>query len=400
MSLAQAAVAVQARPGKAVNPLCFLLDDDFVFRQELAKELRRDGIDVVEFSSSMRLTDMVEDQDPDIVFVNLNQAAPHECVRALLALKESGFAGAVQLFGRCDVRLLASLNTVGADCALKMLEPIQKPIKAATIQRIVMGQKLGTPAAGPAGVFLSDAILRNMIKFFYQLKFDLRSRTMIGAEVMARAVHPEHGLLPPDQFLRGADDDSLLKLSQLALINALGSAAHFQQAGVALQLAINISVENLLRLPIVELVTKYRPEGDWPGLLLEVPERQVINKIELLKGRAAKLQEAKVALAIDNFGRGSSSLHALKEMPFAEIKIDRSLVEGCAGDEGNGRICKSLIQMAHNFGCRAVAVGISTEADLKTLSDFDCDLGQGFLFSKPMDVQQIDALIANSKKAN
>ena len=73
------------------------MDDDFAFRQGIAKELRRDDIDVVEFSTSARFVDMIDDQNPDIVFLNLNSAAPHECVRALLALKECDYSGAVQL---------------------------------------------------------------------------------------------------------------------------------------------------------------------------------------------------------------------------------------------------------------------------------------------------------------
>ena len=159
-------------------------------------------------------------------------------------------------------------------------------------------------------------------------------------------------------------------------------------------------MDNLLALPISDLVLLHRPENaDWVGLLLEIPERQVINKIERLKARAINLQQAGVSLAIDNFGRGASSLDILNQVAFSEIKIDRSLVDGCAANLGNAKICKTLIQMAHNFGCRAVAVGISAEADYQTVLSLDCDMGQGFLLGKPMSVKQIDAMIANSGRA-
>src|SRR5271170_5591410 len=129
---------------------------------------------------------------------------------------------------------------------------------------------------------------------------------MAGFEVVARVAHPELGLLAPDQFLKGAEEDDLLKLSHLALV-----------------LAINISVENLLRLPIADLVAVHRPpDNDWPGLLLEVPQRQFVNKIELLKSRFLKLKQSGVLIAIDNFGRGSTSLDILNQIPFAEVKID------------------------------------------------------------------------------
>ena len=118
-----------------------------------------------------------------------------------------------------------------------------------------------------------------------------------------------------------------------------------------------------------------------------------------MKTRAPKLQESGVSIAIDNFGRGSTSLTVLNQIPFCEIKIDRSLIDGCATNPANAKICKTLIQMAHNFGCRAVAVGISVEADFQTLRQLDCDCAQGFLIGKPMSVREFDALIASFKGA-
>ena len=91
---------------RPANSLCFIMDKDFIFRQGLAAELRRTGIDVVELSANSRLSDMVEDQNPDIVLVNVDRAVPHECVRTLLALKEPSYAGAVQLFGNTDLAVL------------------------------------------------------------------------------------------------------------------------------------------------------------------------------------------------------------------------------------------------------------------------------------------------------
>ncbi|MGC1350209.1 MAG: EAL domain-containing response regulator [Xanthobacteraceae bacterium] len=401
MGDAQVLSALNNMPKRSANPLCFIVDEDFVFRQDLAKELRRDDIDTVEFSNSSRLIDMIEAQNPDIVLVNLNNAAPHECVRALLALKECRYAGAVQLFGHCEPKILESFKTIGLDSALAMLPPLQKPIKVATIHNILRDRKLGTAAAAVVGgVSLKDALSKNTVKFLYQPKLDLKTGFVVGAEAVARIAHPQLGLLSPDQFLKGADQEALLNLSRAALVDAIRASAHFHQTGIALQIAINISADNLLALPISDLALMHRPErGDWAGIILEVPERQVINKIEALKTRAPKLQECGVSIAIDNFGRGSTSLTVLNQIPFCEIKIDRSLIDGCATNAANAKICKTLIQMAHNFGCRAVAVGISAEADFQTLRQLDCDCAQGFLIGKPMSVREFDALITSFKGA-
>ncbi len=400
MGDAQVLSALNNVPKRSANPLCFIVDEDFAFRQDLAKELRREDIDTVEFSTSSRLIDMIDAQNPDIVLVNLNTAAPHECVRALLALKECRYAGTVQLFGHCEPKLLESFKTIGLDSALTMLPPLQKPIKVATIYNILRDRKLGTAPAAAVGVSLKDALSKNTVKFLYQPKLDLKTGFVVGAEAVARIAHPQLGLLSPDQFLKGADQEALLNLSRAALVDAIRASTHFHQTGIALQIAINISADNLLALPISDLALMHRPErGDWAGIILEVPERQVVNKIEALKARAPKLQESGVSIAIDNFGRGSTSWNVLNQIPFCEIKIDRSLIDGCATNPANAKICKTVIQMAHNFGCRAVAVGISAEADFQTLRQLDCDCAQGFLIGKPMSVREFDALIASFKGA-
>ena len=383
----------------AASSLCFIIDKDFVFRQGLAAELRRTGIDIVELSAAARLLEMVENQNPDMVLINVERSAPHECIRALLVLKDCGYRGAVQLFGNGDVGGLDSLNLVGSDCALSMLEPLQKPIKAATLHRIMRERKLGSGLPAADGITLADALARDLVTFLYQPKFDLKAKNLvIGAEAMARVNHPKRGLLTPDCFLKGADQDDLLNLSNHALVNAARSSLHFQELGLAMQVSINVGVENLLALPINDIVSRYRPDrNDWGGVLLEVTSRQLMNKSGALKSVAAKLKEAGVPMAIDNFGLGVVQFDVLNRLACAEIKIDRSLVDGCATDANKRRICKSIIQIAHNFGSKAVAVGVANEADLDTLTASGCDLAQGFLFGKPMSVQQIDSLIAQSR---
>jgi EAL domain-containing protein (putative c-di-GMP-specific phosphodiesterase class I) len=380
----------------AATPLCFILDRDFAVRHTMAKELRLVGVDVVEVSDSSRFMDLIDHQNPDIVVVNVNRTAPHECVRALWGLKECSYGGSVQLFGQCDLEFLESMITVGKDCSLKMLAPLQTPIKIAALHRIILDRKARSSPAPANTIPLREALAKNLVQFQYQPKFNLKEKTIAGAELVARVAHPEHGFLTPDQFMKGADEEALLDLARLVLVHAVKASARFLEQGVSLQLAINISADSLLNLPTYDLVQLHRPErDDWPGLVIEIPERQVVGRIDLLKARAIKLQQMRVSIAIDNFGRGSWNFDVLNQMPFAEIKIDRSLIEGCATNPGNRKICKTLIQMAHNFDVRTVAVGISSEMDFRLLSTIDCDLGQGFLLGKPMAAQDI-VIIARS----
>lgn len=376
-------------------PLCFIVDEDFGLRQEVSKELRRQGTDVVEFSNSSRLLGMVDDQNPDIVLINVVGAAPHQSMRALLALKECRYGGAVQLFGNCEPKFLESLKVTGLDCGLKMLPPLRMPIKVATLHGIIREQKLGAPVVKGGGISLKDALARQAVTFLYQPKIDLRAGIVTGAEVVARIADPQFGIITPDQFLKGAEQETLADLTRLAVINALKTSAHFHKLGVALEISINITADVLLQLPVAELILLHRPDcSDWAGLILEIPERQIVNKMESLQARLPRLQQCGASIAIDNFGRGSFSFEAISQMPFSEIKIDRSLVEGCGTVSTNANICKTIIQIAHNFGCRAAAVGVSTPADLQLLTQLGCDTGQGFLLGKPMTAPQLDALVA------
>jgi EAL domain-containing protein (putative c-di-GMP-specific phosphodiesterase class I) len=387
---------VPPRPANSAAPLCFVVDEDFGLRRELSKELRRQAIDVVEFSNSSRLLGMVDDQNPDIVLINVVGAAPHESVRALLALKECRFGGAVQLFGNCEPKFLESLKVTGLDCGLRMLPPLRMPIKVAALHAIIREQKLGAPSGKMGGMSLKDALAKQNVNFLYQPKIDLKAGIVTGAEVVARIADPQFGIIAPDQFLKGVEQETLADLTRLAIINALKTSAHFHKLGVTLGISINITADVLLQLPTAELILLHRPEySDWPGLILEIPERQIVNKMESLQARLPKLRQCGASIAIDNFGRGSFSFTAMSQMAFSEIKIDRTLVEGCASASTNANICRAIIQMAHNFGSRAAAVGVSTPADLQLLTKFGCDMGQGFLLGKPMTVPQLGALIAN-----
>jgi hypothetical protein len=150
-------------------------------------------------------------------------------MRALLALKECRYGGAVQLFGNCEPKFLESLKVTGLDCGLKMLPPLRMPIKVATLHGIIREQKLGAPVVKGGGISLKDALARQAVTFLYQPKIDLKAGIVTGAEVVARIADPQFGVITPDQFLKGAEQETLADLTRLAVINALKTSAHFHK---------------------------------------------------------------------------------------------------------------------------------------------------------------------------
>ena len=159
-----------------------------------------------------------------------------------------------------------------------------------------------------------------------------------------------------------------------------------------------MSVESLLKLPVEALVRKHRPlSGQSPGLVIEVAERQAINRINVLKAKSAELAKCGISLAIDHCGRGHSSFQMLSQIPITEIKIDHSFVRDCDKDRARANVCKTIIQMAHNFSAKATAVGIETAAEAQQLATHECDFTQGYLFGKPMTEQQLTNMVMTSR---
>lgn len=243
-------------------------------------------------------------------------------------------------------------------------------------------------------IAIAEALRNHWCEIWYQPKIDLKRKCLAGAEALARIRHPELGVLLPGSFLPEVDEASVTELAQHALLATLCDWSMFEDAGFNLHLAVNVPVGVLMKLPIAKLVAEYRPKSErWPGLIVEVTEDQIVRDIALARDIAGQLQVSGVQIAIDDFGAGYSSFSSLREVPFAELKLDRSFVFGCATDATNAAICQTAIDLAHRFGSAAVAEGVESQADLQALMVMGCDFGQGVLIAPPMPKERFLELL-------
>jgi EAL domain-containing protein (putative c-di-GMP-specific phosphodiesterase class I) len=127
--------------------------------------------------------------------------------------------------------------------------------------------------------------------------------------------------------------------------------------------------------------------------VIDVTEEQIVTDLKLASDLSRKLGEYNVRLAIDDFGKAYASLTKLKELPFVEMKLDRSFVVGCGTDKVHAPLCKTVIDLAHGFGAQAVGIGLEKASDTMALISMGCDIGQGFLFGQPMPEQRFIALL-------
>jgi EAL domain-containing protein (putative c-di-GMP-specific phosphodiesterase class I) len=264
-------------------------------------------------------------------------------------------------------------------------------------------KRLSGPLGPDATQISIDEVLRNSwLDIRYQPKIDLRRKCLAGAEALICISHPQTGFLWPEDYLGLLDEDGLAKLVEHALLTTLRHCCVFADAGFDLRLSVNIPATVLPKLPIKAIVAAHRPQStSWPGLILEVSEDQIVRDIALTRKVAEDLKSSGVAISIDDFGAGLSSLSGLRDLPFAELKIHRSFVKNCAVDVTNAAICQTAIDLCHRFGSNAVAGGIDSIADLQALIVMGCDFGQGALVAPPMPKESfLDALRQHMNKAH
>ncbi len=392
-SSSAAAPASAEASGAARTPLCYVIDSDASIRHFLSLILHGAGIDTQEFEGGQGLLPALARRAADVVFLDIPIESA-EAIGCVLALGNQGYRGRVQLMSSRGSAVLAHVKSIGEQQRLQMLPVLRKPFETNVVLKLLQEHNLGHPPAVAGRIDLAEALAKSWIEFWYQPKIDLRKKQLVGAEAFARARHPQLGVLMPGAFMPGASESSLITLSELALAQALKACLNFAQLGVNLRMAVNIPVSALVKLSIGDIVQTYRPKFEkWPGLIIDVMEEQIVTDLGLAAELTDKLAPLNVKLAIDDFGRGYSSLARLKELPFAELKLDRAFVTDCGSDKVNAPLCKTVIDLAHNFDSVAVAIGIEKASDALALVSMGCDYGQGFLLGQPMPEERFGSLL-------
>jgi EAL domain-containing protein (putative c-di-GMP-specific phosphodiesterase class I) len=241
-------------------------------------------------------------------------------------------------------------------------------------------------AAGKPKVTLARALERGWLEVWYQPKVNLHTGHMIGAEGLIRARHPELGVLGPGAFLPGAGEPEMLEMTEKVIVTALRDWNDCAELGMpAIHLAVNVPASAFVALPIAKIIREERPTSEqWPGLILEVTEDQIVNDLKMANEVANELRNQRCSLAIDDFGAGYSSLGRLRQLPFSELKIDRAYITDCHRDKVKEDMLETIIALARRFGLKTVAEGIEIAHESHKLQGLGVAVGQGFLFAKPM----------------
>lgn len=246
---------------------------------------------------------------------------------------------------------------------------------------------------------LRHAIEANLLQLYYQPQVDIQTNEIIGVEALLRWVHPEHGFIPPDEFIPLAEKTGLIKpLTQWVVDTALRQLSEFREEGLNLTMAINISAKNLLEADLyqhlISLLDKYKIPHSC--LILEITETAMMIDPDNALAVLTRLHDSDIHVSIDDFGTGYSSLAYLKQLPVDEIKIDRSFVMEMPKSKDDLMIVNTTLNMSHSMGMKVVAEGIEDEETYRQLKTMGCDIAQGYFLARPLPVDDLRAWIKES----
>jgi EAL domain-containing protein (putative c-di-GMP-specific phosphodiesterase class I) len=207
-----------------------------------------------------------------------------------------------------------------------------------------------------------------------------------GAEALIRLRDPMRGILQPAEFLPPSGDPLHHPLADFVIRRALIDWQFLATESTPLRLSINIPISIFETPEFVANLRKYLPQTNgFPGLIVELTEDEVISDPDLAREVAIQLKLYNIDVAIDDFGIGYSTLEQAELLPFAELKIDRSKVDGCGRGPAQHRECSEIVTLAHRLGMTAVAEGVEDMNDLQSLVEMGCDMAQGFALASPME---------------
>ncbi len=351
------------------------------FTDVVAHQHPRAALALLESDVACADTVLLDLQMPDIDGV--------EFVRHLGRL---AFQGSLVLLSGEDERILQTAQKLALGHRLDVAGAFRKPVTPDQL-RSVLGSPHPTGARPrmTARIYSSErlrtALAQHELVNWYQPKVDLRTGRVVGVETLVRWQHPVDGIVFPDQFIPLAEEAGLIDgLTAVVMQGALRQARSWLDEHLDLHVAVNVSMDNLARLDFPDDIARSAESSGVPArlLVLEITESRLMKNPLVALDILTRLRLKHIGLSIDDFGTGHSSLTQLRDIPFDELKIDRSFVHGAHASASNHALVLGSIHIARQLGLRTVAEGVEDRADWDHLRSLGCDLAQGYFIAKPM----------------
>jgi diguanylate cyclase (GGDEF)-like protein len=352
-------------------------------------------------SEKLRGADLLTRLGGDEFVVHVADCTPQEAEVVALKLREA--LGDAYDLGGVTVQVNASIGiscfpTQGRDLSL-LLRKADMAMYLAKSSRRGHAFYVETVGVSDSTHFhsvqaLNAALTDDQLVLHFQPKLELGTGEVRGVEALVRWNHPGLGLLQPDSFLRRFEEAGLMPaLTGVVLVKALDQAALWVSQGRLISVAVNLSAGSIMdaRLP-GQVAAMAAARGLSPSVLVvEITEDVLVADRERACAVLAALRGMGVRIAVDDFGKGYSSLSYLRELPIDELKLDKSFVLTMMDDARATALVVSTIDLAHSLGFEMTAEGVEDEQAYRALSDYGCDLAQGYFMSRPVSAEELDS---------
>ncbi|MDB5612006.1 MAG: diguanylate phosphodiesterase [Bradyrhizobium sp.] len=372
---------------RKVTPRACVADSKKHLRAFLTDILEDLGFVTSDCAKADELGVILQTQLPDLVVLGLSVDGI-EAGKILEVLVRRQFGGKVLAIGARESIIVKAVQQVGEEYGLAMLPPLTTPFAAGTLRERVATLLPEEPAPSPA-VHVSEALHAGWLELWYQQKIDARTLVRCGAEALVRMRHPTWGVVPPAYFIPEDEDPHFQSLSEFVIDRSTEDWRYLLEQQSATDISINLPVSFLKnRQAVRDLCQRTPAHPAFGGLLIEINSAEVIHNLNLLVDVAKELRLHNIAVSIDDLGADWPELMGLDSFPFAELKVDRQFVTGCASDRLKRTVCRRIIELAKGYGVRVVAEGVETRADFVAANEMGFDLVQGYLFGKPMGLKK------------
>lgn len=382
-----------------------VLDDDPFTLKLLSRMLANMGCNSVTACDNGRIAlEEIDSQNghPDLILLDLNMPEM-DGVEFVRRLADRHYGGDIILISGEGERMLLTAATLVQAHNIPVLGHLHKPVTPEGLSALL--EKWSPPSQNELRMSkrnynaeeIRAAIDSGALVNYYQPKVAVATGRVMGVETLVRWQHPLDGMVLPGEFIGVAEAHGLIDgLSRGVLAGALAQARVWQDMGLVLQLAVNVSMDNLASLDFADFVAGQAAAAGVPPqqVVLEVAENRLpAHDLRAPLETLARLRLKRFRLSIDDFGTGHSSLAQLRGIPFDELKIDRSIVHGAWAGKTEQAKYDTCLGIAKQLGMEVVAEGVEDHDDWNFLHRTKCDLAQGYFIAHPMPAADLPAWI-------
>lgn len=347
--------------------------------------------------------DFMNAYDSSVTLILMDLNIPNiDGIELLRFIESKNFQTNIILMSGVDKRVLESAQEFAISKGLLVIDFLQKPIRLVDLENLLNKYNSLKPKNEKKIIPLSievtkeeliDAINRNEFVVFYQPKVGIATNKLLGVEALARWQHPKHGLLFPDKFITLAESFQLIdSMSWLIFKKAIQEMSVLKEKlGLSLMISLNLSPYSLqdLELPDKLLSILNQSSIHPENIILEITETELLKELSSALDIFTRLRLKKIQLSIDDFGTGYAMMQQLKLIPATEIKIDKSFIQNMLEIDSARVTVKKIIEIGHELGMKVVAEGVNTLEQLEYLQSLQCDIAQGYYYSKPLSLAEL-----------